>query len=103
MNEYRSSCLPVGSVSSCPCRAWCWAGDRGSGLIGASNAEGGNTTRTGIGGGSGVEVELYQLSGGDPEVASFILENCEYLGATISSSLELSALINDPISSLHIL
>ena len=46
-----------------PIRAWSWAGD--GGLIGAINAEGGSTTIAGIGGGSGAEVELYQLSGGD--------------------------------------
>ena len=32
----------------------------------------GSTTRAGLGGGSGAEVALYQLSGGDPEVAPFV-------------------------------
>ena len=50
----------------------------------------GGVGRAGLGGGSGAEVALY-LSGGDQEVVSFVLKNCEYSGATISSSLELSA------------
>ena len=48
----RSSCPLVGFVSSCSCRAWSWAGDGGSGLIGASNAE------EGLGIGRAIEREL---------------------------------------------
>ena len=62
---------------------------RGGPAGGASGTGGGGC----LGGGSDVEVELHQLSGGDhdPEVAPFVLENCKYLGVTISSSLKLSA------------
>ena len=61
---------------------------RGNGTGGAGGT--GGVGRAGLGGGSGAEVALY-LSGGDQEVVSFVLKNCEYSGATISSSLELSA------------
>ena len=56
--------------------------------VGPAEQEGGGC----LGGGSDVEVELHQLSGGDhdPEVGPFVLENCKHLGVTISSSLELS-------------
>ena len=40
-------------------------------------AEQGGEEGGGLGGGSGAAVELYQLSGGNPEVAPFVLENCE--------------------------
>ena len=74
-----------------------WQAGLAGGAGGMGGRGGGSTNGAGLGGGCGAEVALY-LSGGDPEVAPFVLENCNCLGATISSSLV--RLSNDSISSL---